>query len=216
MVPELSVDPSNLRTERVELDGEQHARVDVVMADARLELKVLAGGTLALLAYVKDGGPAEAHCALKIDGNFVTFTMTRGMSGREVMAAVQGCLPPGYQATTRESSQAGVLIVSVLRPEPAPPEPEISFLSTDPDQLFRWAGKNKVRIEGSTSKAFSVRSVLDLSVDGYRVKLPLQRGEEPLSTANRIRDALPKLFSALIELPVSPGGEVTLTVLRRR
>jgi hypothetical protein len=61
-----------------------------------------------------------------------------------------------------------------------------------------------------------MRSVLDLYIEGYRVKLPLGRGDFPISTAKRLRDALPKPFCALIELPMQPGGDVTLTILRRR
>jgi hypothetical protein len=48
------------------------------------------------------------------------------------------------------------------------------------------------------------------------VRLPLAGGDFPLATAMRLRAALPKRYTALVELPMVPGGDVTLTILRRR
>jgi hypothetical protein len=214
--PSVSVDLQSIQTDRLEVAPVQPAVVELVKADQRLDVKVVARSTLTLLAFVEDEGPFQAHVAMKVDGNFVTFTVDGGMTSAEMIDAIAQALPPGYEPASRESSQSDVLIVTVLRPPVVQSEPEISFLSTDPSQLFRWEAKNKLRIEGRASMSLSVRSILDVYIEGYRVKLPLSRGDFPLSTANRLREALPEPFAALIELPLVPGGDVTLTILRRR
>jgi hypothetical protein len=217
MSPQVSVDRSQTRTERVEIDPAVPAHVTLMSADKRLEVKIVAKSTLTMLAYVDDDGPFEAHLDLKVDENFVSVQLNKTMNGVEMVEAITNALPEGYEPASRESSSSDVLIVTLLRPQEAhQSDPEISFLSTDPSQLFRWVAKNKLRIEGRSAMGLSVRSVIDVYVEGYRVKLPLGRGDFPLSTANRLRDALPKEYSALIELPMVPGGDVTLTILRRR
>ena len=40
-------------------------------------------------------------------------------------------------------------------------------------------------------------------------------GDQPLATAVRIRQVLPLGYTALIELPLFPGAEVVVTILRR-
>lgn len=215
--PILTTDPHYIPTERNDVAPAVAARVEVVSADPRLEAKLVGNSILTLLAYVADEGPFDASLALKVDGTFVTVGLHKGMSGEEMIAAIDLALPAGYQAAAREGSMSEVLIVSVLRPATtATHDLEVSFLATDPGQMFRWAGKNKLRIEGRATKGLQPRSHLELYVEGYRVRLPLAGGDFPLSTAMRLREALPKRYSALVELPIAPGGDVTLTILRRR
>jgi hypothetical protein len=217
MNPQVSVDLSQVRTERVEVDPAVPAQVQLMNADKRLDARIVAKSTLTMLAFVDDDGPFEAHLDLKVDDSFVSVTLNKTMNSADMLEAITNALPEGYEPATRESSASDVLIVTVLRPQEAHvAAPEISFLSTDPSQLFRWVAKNKLRIEGRSAMGLSLRSVIDVYIEGYRVKLPLGRGDFPLSTANRLRDALPQQYSALIELPMVPGGDVTLTILRRR
>jgi hypothetical protein len=215
--PILSSDPSSVETEKVEMDPAAVACVEIVNADKRLEAQVVGKSVLTLLAWVDDEGPFDASLALKVDGNFFTVGLHKSMSARDIVEAIERRLPPGYQAATRDSSQSEVLIINILKPSQAKRDPELHFLSTDPSQLFKWAGKNKLRIEGRAAKGLqSLRSHLELVLEGHRVRLPLERGDFPISTAKRLRDALPKMFTALIELPLVAGGDVTLTILRRR
>jgi hypothetical protein len=217
MSAQISVDRSQTRTERVEIDPAVPAHVQLMSADKRLEAKIVAKSTLTMLAYVDDDGAFEAHLDLKVDENFVSVVLNKAMNSVDMVEAISKVLPDGYEPATRESSASEVLIVTILRPQEAQQTaPEISFLSTDPHQLFRWVAKNKLRIEGRSAMGLSLRSVIDVYIEGYRVKLPLGRGDFPLTTANRLRDALPNEYSALIELPMVPGGDVTLTILRRR
>jgi hypothetical protein len=215
---EVTVDPSAIQTDRTEVEPAQPALVELLKADKRLDLKIVARSTITMLAFVEDEGPFHASVSLKIDGNFVTFAVDKGMNSVDMIETIQAVLPEGYEVASRESSASEVLIVTILRPpvKGARSEPEVSFLSTDPAQSFRWVAKNKLRIEGRASMGLSVRSIVDVFVEGYRVKLPLGRGDFPLTTANRLRDALPESFVAMIELPMVPGGDVTLTILRRR
>lgn len=214
--PTLSVDPHYLPTEKVEVAPAVAAVVELVSADARLEVQVIARSTLTLLAYVADEGPFDASLAFKVDGNFVTVELHKGMSPSGIVEELERQLPAGYEAAARDHSQSEVLIVTVLRPKNVSENPEVRFLSSDPQQQFRWAGKNKLRIEGRAARGLSMRSHLELYLEGYRVRLPLSGGDFPLSTGMRLRKALPGNYTALIELPMVAGGEVTLTILRRR
>ncbi|MBK7860240.1 MAG: hypothetical protein IPJ65_16820 [Archangiaceae bacterium] len=214
--PILTVDPSHVPTERND-PVEAGARATILSADARLEAKMVGESIITLLAYVADEGPFDASMALNVDGNFVTVAFHKGMSGDDMVAALDRSMPPGYQAGLREGSLSEVLIINLVRPQtPASDALELSFLATDPSQMFRWAGRNKLRIEGRASRGLRPRPHLELHLDGYRVLLPLDGGALPLATALRLRNALPNRYAALIELPMKPGGDVTLTILRRR
>jgi hypothetical protein len=215
--PSLSVDPNYVPTERNDLAPPCAANVQLVSADPRLEVQIVGGTLITILSYVPDDGPFDASLALNVDGNFVTASLHKGMSSEDVVNELDRRMPPGYGAELRDGSLSDVLIVTVLRPQvPANTSIDLRFLSTDPSQLFRWAGKNKLRIEGRSSKGLRPRPHLAVHLDGYLVRLPLGSADPPLTTALRLRDALPKRYGALVELPVSAGGDVSLTILRRR
>lgn len=215
--PILTVDPTHLPTEKVAFNQASSATVEIISADPRLEAKMVGSSILTMLAYVEDEGPFDAFVALKVDGNFITLGVHKGMFSEDIVEELRRTLPPGYEAATREGSLSDVLIINILRPQAQNPgNPEIHFLSTDAEQSFRWLATNKLRIEGRAARGLSMRSHLELFVEGYRVRLPLAGGDFPITTAKRLRDALPKHFTALIELPIFAGGEVTLTILRRR
>jgi len=214
--PVLTVDPHYVPTERVLVSQAEGAQVKVVSADARLEVQVVAQSMVTMVGFIADEGPFDASVALKVDGNFITLGLHKGMSREDIVQELERGLPVGYEAVTREDSASDVLLINVLRPQTVSADPEISFLSTDPKQMFRWAGKNKLRIEGRAARGMSMRTHLELYLEGYRVRLPLAGGDFPLATAMRLRGALPKRYAALVELPMIAGGDVTLTILRRR
>lgn len=214
--PILTCDPNHLPTEKVAFNQSSSATVEVVSADPRLEARMVGKSILTLLAYVDDEGPFDAFIALKVDGNFLTAGLHKGMDREDMIDELNRCLPMGYEAAARDGSMSEVLIVNILRPQLQSADPEIHFLSTDVAQQFRWMGRNKLRIEGRASYGMSIRSHLELFIEGYRVRLPLAGGDFPITTAKRLREALPKHLSALIELPIFAGGDVTLTILRRR
>ena len=214
--PVLTCDPHHLPTDKVALNQASHATVELLEADRRVEAKMVGFSMLTLLAYVDDDGPFDAYVALKVDGNFVTLALHKGMDADDIVHEVRRCLPPGYDAATRDGSLSEVLLINILRPEETTPEPQLHFLCTDPTQQFSSLGRNKLVIFGRATREGRLRSHLELFVEGYRVRLPLGEGDSPITTAKRLRDALPKKYSALIELPISAGGEVSLTILRRR
>jgi hypothetical protein len=212
--PILTCDPQHLPTERVAFNQASHARVELVSADKRLEAAMVGYSMLTMLAYVDDAGPFDAFLALKVDGNFITVGLHKGMSRDDIVHELRRCLPLGYEAATREGSLSEVLMVNILRPAENP-DPELRFLSTDGGQQFKPMGRNRLRIEGRATRGQSIRSHLELFVEGYRVRLPLGGGDFPITTAKRLRDALPKKYTALIELPMTAGGDVTVTIRRR-
>lgn len=214
--PILTCDPQHLPTERVAFNQASHAKVELLGADPRLEARMVGHSLLTLLAYVDDDGPFDAFLALKVDGNFLTLGLHKGMDAEDIVHEVRRCLPPGYEAATREGSLSEVLLINILRPAETRPEPQLHFLATDPAQQFSSVGRNKLVIFGRATREGRLRSHLELFIEGYRVRLPLGAGDFPITTAKRLRDALPKKYSALIELPICAGGEVTLTILRRR
>jgi len=213
--PIVTSDPSSLPTEKVVSAPGEVARVTIINADPRLEAQVAGHNLLTLLSAVSSGGPHEAFLSLKVDGNFFTCTLTRDMLADDIVAEVVRRMPPGYQAGLRDSSMSDVLIIAISRRR-APVEPELRFLATDTRQHFSSAGKNRLRIHGCAHGGDALRSHLELYLEGYRLRLPLAGGDSPFTTAQRLRDALPKRYTALIELPHERAGDVTLTILRRR
>ena len=214
--PILTCDPNHLPTEKVTFSGASHAKVELVTTDARLEARMVGSSMLTLLGWVPDEGPFDAYLALKVDGNFVSLALHQGMSSEDIIHEVRRGLPVGYEVVTREGSLSDVLMLNILRPEAGAPAPQLHFLATDPEQQFFALGRNQLRIEGRAARGLQMRSHLELFIEGYRLRLPLAGGDFPISTAKRLREALPKKYTALIGLPLIAGGDVTLTILSRR
>ncbi|MBI3183563.1 MAG: hypothetical protein HYZ28_15610 [Myxococcales bacterium] len=192
------------------------AKLELVSGDPRMEARVVARGTLTLLAYVPDEGPFDAYVALKVDGNFVTVAFHKGLDREGIFQAIRAALPPGFEAATPEGSESEVLIVNVMRLAGSEVAPHVMFASTDPGQRVRRAGRNKLSIDGVATRGFAHPAWIHLSVDGRQIEIPLSGGEGPLETAGLIRRALPGGYTAIIELPLYHGEEVKLTVVRRR
>ncbi len=211
--PILTSDPQSLPTEKVVVEPGAIPKVSIVNADRRLDARIAGHNLLTLLGSLSDDGAFDAILALKVDGNFFTCAFHKGMGTEDFVTEIERRLPPGYQAGTRESSMSDVLIISIARR--APIEPELSFLATDSTQVFRPTGQNRLRIEGVAHGGDAVRTHLELWLEGYRLRLPLAGGDTPLATARRLREALPKRYTALIEVPRDRRGDVTLTILRR-
>jgi hypothetical protein len=212
----IRLEPSEFPTE-VEAGAVEHAVVELMEADPRLEARVVARSTLTLMSRVPDVGPLAAPLVFKVDGSLVTTTLHKGMGAEEIAAAIEHGLPDGYTCAARDSSQSEVMIISVLRPAQVNPKtPELGFMATDPTQMFRWVAKNKLRIEGEASRGLTLRSFIELDLEGHRIRMPLVGGSSPVATALRLRDALPPRYSALLEVPAEPGGDATLTILRKR
>lgn len=205
-------------TERLQievLDRPIPARVELVSADARLELQRVGPSTFTLLGALPDAGPFEGFIALKVEGNFVTVGLHKGMHTDDVCAAIRAALPSGIEATM-EGTASEVIVLTFWRQQNSGADPEVTFASTDPRQVLRWVRGNKFTISGRAARSLSMRAWVELSVEGRAPRVPLNSGDEPLRTAERLRDAMPGGFTALIELPSLPGGEVSVTVLRTR
>lgn len=205
---------SKAPTEKVELGRRDGATLVVTRADSRLEAAVVAQGVLTLNALIGDG-PCDAGLALKVDGNFVTVGFLVGMTKAQLFGALRRCLPPGYEAQSL-GTENGVLVVSVVRLGAQQGELELEFTCTDPAQRVRWAGPARLRIDGRAARSLSMRSELELRLERHVVRVVLRSGDHPLATAVRLRKALPPSYRALIELPTTKGGEVTVTILRQR
>ncbi|MHB8876100.1 MAG: hypothetical protein ACYC8T_20610 [Myxococcaceae bacterium] len=191
------------------------ARLEVVSADERLEVQAAAPGTLTVLGYLPDDGPFDAFIALKVDGNFVTVAVHKGMSKEDIFDAFSNALPPGYEAATADS-QSEVLILTVLKVRPrVSGNPTVKFMSNDPAQSLRWVGENKFTLSGSVSRAQTVRSFVEVTVDEKPLRIFLAAGESALAVATRIRAALPSHYQAILELPLYGEDQVKITVLRR-
>jgi len=191
------------------------ASLELVSVDPRLEAKVVAPGTMTLLGYVPDDGPFDAFLALKVDGNFVTVALHKGMDREGISEAFSSALPPGYEAASVDS-QSEVLILTVLCVRPRVSNaPAVKFLSNDPAQSLRWVGPNKFTLSGSVSVQQTIRSFVELRIDDKAIKVYLTPGESSLAVANRIRAALPAHFQAILELPLYQEDQVKITVLRR-
>jgi hypothetical protein len=202
-------------TEVVELDRPASADVQVVSADPRVEALLVLPGTLTVLAYVPREGDPEAHVALKVDGNFVTVTLTRAMTKEQIFEAFAAAMPPGFEALTNDT-QSEILILSILRvPSKTSTLPHVMFASTDPLQRFLWKARNKFTIEGNAARAALVRSIVHLTVDGFPVKVVLMGGETPVGTATKLQQARPVAYDAMLELPVVGDAAVAVTGLRR-
>lgn len=214
--PIVTCDPSSLPTERVVPLPGTVARVTIANADPRLEAQVAGHNLLTLLGSVSGEGPYAAFLSLKVDGNFFTCSLNRDMLTDDIVAEIIRRLPPGYQAVIKGSSMSDVIVLAIGKRSRGPVEPELRFLSTDASQHFSSAGINRIRIQGCAEGGESMRSHLELYLEGYRLRLPLAGGDSPFTTAQRLRDALPKRYTALIELPHEHAGDVTLTILRRR
>lgn len=209
-------DPSTQPTDPFYFGRPNGAHLDVVSADPRLAVTLGAEGMLVLNAFLADEGPFDAFLAMKIDGNFVTAAFHQGMDRDDLVGELKRILPPGYEASTPEANIPDLLIIDVCRIPSRGGSPEVGFTCTDPGQRVRWAGKNKFVIEGRVSRSLSVRSELEVDVEGRRIKVVLHGGDQPIATAARIRQVLPLGYSALIELPLFPGAEVAVTILRRQ
>jgi hypothetical protein len=209
------LDPSTLQTDPFYFGRPNGARIDLISADPRLEVMFGAEGMLTMNGSLSDEGPFDAFLAMKIDGNFVTAAFHKGMDKDDFFQELVRCMPPGYQAQTPEGSTSEILIVDIFRTPSRGGSPEVGFTCTDPSQSVRWAGKNKFIIEGRAARSLSVRSELEIEVEGRRIKVVLGSGDHPLATAARIRQVLPLGYTAMIELPLFPGAEVVVTILRR-
>ena len=209
------LDPSNRPTDPFYFGRPDGARIDLISADPRLEVMFGAEGMLTMNGFLSDDGPFDAFLAMKIDGNFVTAAFHKGMGKEDFFDEIVRCLPPGYEAATPEGSTSAVLIVDLFRTPHRGGSPEVGFTCTDPGQRVRWAGKNKFIIEGRAARSLSVRSELEIEIEGRRLKVILGSGDHPIATASRIRQVLPLGYTALIELPLFPGAEVVVTILRR-
>lgn len=215
MLPVATFDLSNLATDPFYFGRPDGARIDLISADPRLEVMFGAEGMLTMNASLSDDGPFDAFLAMKIAGNFVTAAFHKGMDKEDFFQELVRCMPPGYQCETPEGSTSEVLIVDIFRTPNRGGSPEIGFTCTDPSQRVRWAGKNKFIIEGRAARNLSIRSELEIEVEGRRIKVVLCSGDHPVATASRIRQVLPLGYTALIELPLFPGAEVVVTILRR-
>lgn len=211
----LPVDPSQLPTDPFYFGRPDGARIELISADLRLEVAMGPLGVLTMNGFLVDEGPFDAFLAMKVDGNFVTAAFHKGMDREDMFHELQRSLPPGYEIAIPTESQAEVLVVDVFRTKTRGGNPEVGFTCTDPSQRVRWAGKNKFVIEGRVARSLSVRSELELDVEGRKIKVVLHAGDQPIATAARIRQVLPLGYSALIELPLFAGAEVAVTILRR-
>jgi hypothetical protein len=191
------------------------AKVEIVSADPRLELSLVAPSTFTLRGALPDEGSFEAFIALKVEGNFVTVGLHQGMLTDDVCTAIRAALPSGIEATM-EGTASEVIVLTFWRQQNSGNDPEVTFASTDPQQRLRWVSGNKFTISGRAARSLSMRAWVELSIEGRALKVPLNSGEEPLRTAARLRDAMPGGFTALIELPSVAGGDVSVTVLRTR
>lgn len=208
-------DPSQLPTDPFYFGRPDGARIELVSADPRLEVAMGAQGMLTMNGFLSDEGPFDAFLAMKVDGNFVTAAFHKGMDKEDMFHALQRSLPPGFEIAAPTGSQSEVLIADVFRTPARGGKPEVGFTCTDPSQRVRFVGRNKFVIEGRVARSLSVRSELEIDVEGRRIKVVLHGGDQPIATAARIRQVLPLGYSALIELPLYAGAEVTVTILRR-
>lgn len=216
MLSSPTIDSSTLSTEPFWFGRPDAAQVEVVGADERLAVMAGARGMLTMNAFLEDDGPFDAFLAMKIDGNFVTAGFHKGMVKEDFLTELVRCMPPGYEALSPEGSQSEVMIVDIVRTPARGGSPEVGFTCTDPSQRVRWAGKNKFVIEGRAARSLSIRSELGIDVEGKRIKVVVNSGDYPIATATRIRQVLPLGYTALIELPLYPGAEVIVTILRRQ
>ncbi len=209
------LDTSSFSTDPFYFGRPDAARVELISADPRLEAMIGAEGMLILNGYLVDEGPFDAFLAMNVDGNFVTAAFHKGMDKEDFIHELQHSMPPGYEAAVPEGSASEVLIVDLFRTPSRGGNPDVGFTCTDPSQRVRFAGKNKFIIEGRAARSLSVRSELEIEVEGRRIKICLCSGDQPLATAARIRQVLPLGYTAMIELPLYPGAEVVVTILRR-
>ena len=191
------------------------ASLELVSVDPRMEVQVVAPGTMTVLGYVPDDGAFDAFLALKVDGNFVTVALHKGMDREGISDAFSNALPPGYEAASVDS-QSEVLILTILRVRPRVSNaPAVKFMSNDPSQSLRWVGPNKFTISGSVSAQQTIRSFVEVTVDEKPTQVFLEPGESALAVATRIRAALPSHFQAILELPLYEEDQVKITILRR-
>ena len=216
MFPSPTLDQSTIPTEPFSFGRPDAANVEVVSSDQRLDVVLGAPGMLTMNGFLADYGPFDAFLAMKIDGNFVTVGFHKGMVKEDFFTELVRCMPPGYEVLCPEGSQSEVMIVDIIRTPARGGSPEIGFTCTDPSQRVRWVGKNKFVIEGRAARSLSVRSDLEIDVEGKRIKVAINSGDYPIATATRIRQVLPLGYTALIELPLYPGAEVIVTILRRQ
>jgi hypothetical protein len=201
-------------TEPFSIGRPDGAVLEVTGSDPRLEV-VAVQGVLTMTADLGDAGAFDAFLALKIDGNFVTFSFHKGMDRQDFLDEIRRGLPPGYELELPKSSNR-ILVIEIVPTPSRGGSPEVGFFCTDPTQRVRFAGKNKFVIEGRAARSLSVRSELDLEIEGRHLRVILQSGDHPIATATRLRSVLPLGYSALIELPLFEGAEVAVTILRRK
>lgn len=209
------LDPSNVPTDPFYFGRPDGARIVLVSADPRLEVMFGAEGMLTMNGFLSDEGPFDAFLAMKVDDNFVTAAFHKGMDKEDFLHELVRSMPPGYEAKMPVGSMSEVLIVDIIRTVSRGGSPEVGFTCTDPSQRVRWAGKNKFIIEGRAMRSLSVRSELEIDVEGRHIKVMICSGDQPIATALRIRQVLPLGFTAMVELPLFPGAEVVVTILRR-
>ncbi len=209
-------DTSTVITEPFSFGRPDAATIEVVSADERLEVVIAGPGMLTMNGFLADYGAFDAFLAMKVDGNFITVGFHKGMWREDFMAELVRCMPPGYEVICSEGSQLEVMIIDIVRTPTRGGSPEVGFTCSDPSQRVRWLGKNKFRIEGRAARSLSTRSELEIDVEGKRIRVAINSGDFPLATATRIRQVLPLGYTALIELPLYPGAEVIVTILRRQ
>ena len=195
---------------------DEPATLQLLSADDRLEAQVVSNGTIAMLGFVAEApGAKPAVLALKVDANFVSVSLAPGLQHQHLTEQLRDALPQGYELARLPGSSPDVLILKIVRRHPVAAEPLIEFKCDDPGQCFIWAGNNRLQISGACAHGPN-RASLALTIDGKRLGLWLMPGDLPITTALRLRDALPARYSALVELPHAEGGDVSITILARR
>ncbi len=204
-------DSSEIVTEPITSQRPEPASLSLITASPFLEARVVAHGTLTFLGYVPDEAPFTVRLSLRVNDQLVVVGFDKSMIKEEMMEAFRKALPDGYEAAANEGSQSEVLIVDIFTTGHRKP-PQVFFACTDDAQNVIWAGPNKFVISGA---AKSRASEISLRVGKRLVKMKLREGDQPIATANRLREALPDELTAIIELPFVEGDDVSVTVLSR-
>src|SRR5688572_25428806 len=172
-------DPSTSPTDPFYFGRLDGARIDLISADPRLDVMFGAEGMLTMNGQLDDDGPFDAFLAMKIDGNFVTASFHKGMAKEDFFEELARCLPPGFEALPYSGGQPELLMLDLVRTPSRGGSPEVSFTCTDPSQRIRWAGKNKFVIEGRAARSLSIRSSLEIELEGRKVSVGLASGDHP-------------------------------------
>jgi hypothetical protein len=188
------------------------AQVSLTSNDPGLRIIAEGPGTWRFTGAAKANRSTPAVVRLQLQGRSLDVPLSAGQSPDQVLEAIIAALPEGFEAVPYRSS-GQERVVSIGHRVAQPPPPDFGFevnLANDPGQRVQFTGGDTLSIRGSATGGGIIPSMIQLTVGGTRVRLPVTAGDSALATAGKLCAALPPGFCASVQ-----GADPVTVQLRR-